>query len=397
MRTRRIVFVAVAWLTALAGTVAMVVLVSSGGLLAGTWFALGFAGLAAASITDASVGAILIVRRPGNVVGLVLLLAGNLLPATFLGFIGGAVVEGRSTDLLAGIAAMVGSLGITPTLIVAGPLLALVFPDGRLPGRRWRWPLGAIAVAVAVSSAVLVLRPGPVGNSLADNPFGIAAFSGTERIWEFAVSLMLAAIPAAMLLGLAAVLVRLRRARGVELAQLKWFVAADVVVGVLLAIAIADGAAEPTAFDILAMWSLSLPPLAVGVAIMRYRLFEIDRLIARTVSWAVVTGVLVIGFAGAVVALQAVLADLIQGQTIAVAASTLVGFALFQPLRRRVQSAVDRRFDRARYDAHRTVAEFADRLREEVDIATVTADLHATIQDAVKPRTVQLWIRADRS
>ena len=113
-------------------------------------------------------------------------------------------------------------------------------------------------------------------------------------------------------------------------------------------------------------------------------------------SWAVVTGLLVGGFAVAVVALQAVLADFIQGQTIAVAASTLVAFALFQPLRRRVQSAVDRRFDRARYDAQRTVAEFSDRLRDEVDLAALSGDLDTTIRDAISPRSLGIWLRESR-
>ena len=369
MGQRRTMVVAVAWLAAVIGAVTMVAVASSGVILAGTGFPLAFAGLALAGVSDASVGAVLTIRRPGNVIGLVLLLAAILLPVTFLGFIGGAVTEGQgSHDVLAGLSALLGSLGIVPTLIIAGPLLALLFPDGRLPGPRWRWPVGAIAAMVALGSAIVVLRPGAVGESLADNPFGLADISASEPFWALGESLALAAIPAALLLALAAVIVRVRRARGVELAQLKWFVAANVIVAALLMLSFADGATEPTVFDILATWSLSLPALAVGIAILRYRLFEIDRLIARTVSWAVVTGLLVGGFAVAVVALQAVLDDFIQGQTVAVAASTLVAFALFQPLRRRVQSAVDRRFDRAHYDAQRTVAEFSDRLRDEVDL-----------------------------
>ena len=132
------------------------------------------------------------------------------------------------------------------------------------------------------------------------------------------------------------------------------------------------------------------------MAILRYRLYEIDRLIARTVSWAVVTGVLVAVFAGAIVALQAVLVDVTQGQTVAVAASTLVAFALFQPLRRRVQSAVDRRFDRARYDARADGHGFSERLRDEVDLAGLSGDLDATIRDAIAPRSIGIWLRESR-
>ena len=397
MPDRRLVVVGVAWLAAFTGAVTMVIVSSSGVILAGTGFPVAFAGLALAGVSDASVGAVLTLRRPGNVIGLVLLLAAILLPLTFLGFIGGAVTVGQgSHDVLAGLSALLGSLGIVPTLIIAGPLLALLFPDGRLPGPRWRWPVGAIAAMVALGSVIVVLRPGAVGDSLADNPFGLVDVSASEPFWTLGESLALAAIPAALLLALAAVIVRVRRARGVELAQLKWFVAANVVVAALLMLSFADGATEPTVFDILATWSLSLPALAVGIAILRYRLFEIDRLIARTVSWAVVTGLLVGGFAVAVVALQAVLADFIQGQTVAVAASTLVAFALFQPLRRRVQSAVDRRFDRAHYDAQRTVAEFSDRLRDEVDLVALSGDLDTTIRDAISPRSLGIWLRESR-
>jgi len=143
----------------------------------------------------------------------------------------------------------------------------------------------------------------------------------------------------------------------------------------------------------LSVASVLLIPVAIGIAILRYRLYEIDRLVSRTVSWAVVTGVLVTVFAGAVVALQGVLDGVTQGQTLAVAASTLVAFALFQPIRRRVQSVVDRRFDRARYDAQRTVDAFAERLRNEVDLTTLRTALVATADDAVRPVSSTVWLR----
>ena len=154
-------------------------------------------------------------------------------------------------------------------------------------------------------------------------------------------------------------IVRVRRARGVELAQLKWFVAANVVVAALLMLSFADGADRADVFDILATWSLSLPALAVGVAILRYRLFEIDRLIARTVSWAVVTGLLVGGFARRWSRLQAVLPihpgpDRRRRRVHARGLRALPAAPPASPI------AVDRRFDRARYDAQRTVAEFSD-------------------------------------
>jgi DNA integrity scanning protein DisA with diadenylate cyclase activity len=134
-------------------------------------------------------------------------------------------------------------------------------------------------------------------------------------------------------------------------------------------------------------------PIAVGIAVLRYRLYEIDRIISRTIAWAVVTGVLVGVFFGAVVALQALLTDFTQGETVAVAASTLVAAAVFQPLRRRVQRAVDRRFDRAAYDARQTVEAFARRLRDEVALDAVVTDLLEMVATSMKPTSLALWLR----
>jgi len=134
-------------------------------------------------------------------------------------------------------------------------------------------------------------------------------------------------------------------------------------------------------------------PLAVGVAVLRYRLFEIDRIISRTIGWAIVTGIIVALFVGTVLGLQAIFARIIQGQTLAVTISTLVAFALFQPIRRRVQATVDRRFDRARYAGDRTAAAFSERLREQVDLAGLEADITGVVDTALRPARVGLWIR----
>jgi hypothetical protein len=140
-------------------------------------------------------------------------------------------------------------------------------------------------------------------------------------------------------------------------------------------------------------FAIAALPIAIGIAILRYRLFEIDRIISRTLGWAIVTGVLVAVSAGAVVLLQAALAPFTQENTIAVAASTLVAFALFQPLRRRVQRVVDRRFDRARYDGEQTVQAFSGRLRHETDLAHAASALLTTTRDAVHPMSVGVWLR----
>ena len=389
--------VAAVWSTTLAGAI---LLLAAGGFvfrsLFGTaGFALVFIGLALDVVVFASVGAILAFRRPGNVVGGVLMAGGLLIVLTFLGFIlGAALTTVRGVDdPLAGLVSLLGALGIDPALIVAGPLLALLFPDGRLPGPRWRWPAGAIFAALAIGSILIVLRAGPVGDSLGTNPFGVTGVPWLEAVAPVGETLHATALVAALLLALAAVVVRFRRSRDTEREQLKWFVGANLLVVLFLFLSLADGATDPTPFDLLAVCSLSLPPIAVGIAILRYRLYEIDRLISRTIGWTIVTGVLVAVFAGAVIALQAALSGITQGQTLAVAGSTLVAFALFQPVRRRIQSAVDRRFDRSRYDGERTAAAFAERVRDEMDLARLGSALVATADDAVRPTSAGVWLR----
>jgi len=134
-------------------------------------------------------------------------------------------------------------------------------------------------------------------------------------------------------------------------------------------------------------------PVVIGIAVLRYRLYDIDRIVSRTVSYGLVTGILAAVFGVAVLVLSGILARFGQSDSIAVAASTLAVFAIFQPVLRRVRHRVDRRFNRARYDAERTAASFATRLRDEVDITTVAADLRETVQDAVRPTDLALWIR----
>ncbi len=403
MRGRRAFVVAIAWLAAVVG--AMLVFAVRQGTFAGGGASVGFAVLVLGVLTNASMGAVLLLKRPGNIIGLVLMLTAVLTAVTLLGWVAGAVLtEQRGpNDTLAGLVSLVGAVGFLPSLILAGPLLAWLFPTGRLPGPRWRLPVAGIVAAGVISSTIVVARPGPIVGTHADSPFGVSGFSGSQAFWTIGEALGIAALVVALLLAVAAVTVRFRRSRGVERAQLKWFVAANIAVGGLVTLGLADGGflglaagTDPTILDVVAYASLSLPPIAVGIAILRYRLFEIDRLIARTVSWAVITAVLAISFAVAVVALQTVLADFIQGQTLAVAASTLVAFAVFQPVRRRVQSTVDRRFDRARYDAEQTVAGFSDRLRDEIDLASLNRDLDSTIRDAIAPRSIGIWLRVSR-
>ncbi len=399
MTTQRTLVVALVWAITAVGAVFMTVLAVSMTEVevSGPWLAT-FTALSAVVVAFASVGAILALRRPGNVVGVVLQASGPLLVTTFCGFLLGAwftEVNGPD-DTLATVASVVASVAVSPTVIIVGPALALLFPDGRLPGRRWRWPVTAIGLVLILGTIMMMTRPGPLNVGLANNPFGIIGPAWVDPVSMLGLSLTFLMVGAALLLAVLATVVRFRRGTGIQREQIKWFVAANAATVTLLLVIMIDPALDITWFDAVGIASLALPPIAVGIAILRYRLYDIDRLIARTVSWALVTGTLVLVFAGLIVALQGILVGVTQGQTVAVAASTLVAFALFQPLRRRVQTAVDRRFDRGRYDAEQTVTAFSERLRDEIDLGSLNRDLDATIRDAIAPRSIGIWLRESR-
>ena len=218
---------------------------------------------------------------------------------------------------------------------------------------------------------------------------------------ELANTLASLSAPVAFIGAFAAVATRYRRGSRVERQQIKWLLATALVGAIAFPAAfVSEIAGFPDAVGnvaiVVGFLGLVALPVAIAFAILRYRLYDIDRIISRTIGWAIVTALLVTVFAGAVVLLQATLAPFTQENTLAVAASTLVAFALFQPLRRRVQRAVDRRFDRARYDGERMVEAFAERLRDHVDLPTLRASLLTTTDSAVRPREAGLWLRTRR-
>ena len=346
-------------------------------------------------LVQASVGALIAWRRPENRIGRLLQVSGPLILSVFLAFIGASVrtVAIGPEDLVGGIAGWWAATTILPAIYIAFPLVGILFPDGRLPGPRWRLPVGTVTAALLAVSPVYAFAMGPLGPELPDNPFGLFAVSAEVR--ELAGLVGTLALVVAMALAVVAIAVRWRRGSRVERSQLKWLFAALVVAGVLFPLTFGSSAFEGSSFlTNLSVASVLLIPVAIGIAILRYRLYEIDRLVSRTIGWAIVTGVLVTVFAAMVVGLQAILAGLTQGQTLAVAASTLVAFALFQPVRRRVQDAVDHRFDRARYDGERTATAFAERLRNQIDLAGLEADIARTVHEALRPSSAGVWVRS---
>ena len=281
--------------------------------------------------------------------------------------------------------------------IVFLSIAVLLFPDGRLLSRRWRWPVRiylAIA-ALAVGGAVVIAVTAIAGHhiqinssgdlAIIDNPTGAAALWGAiEKV--FFVVLVVVLVTAVIQQA-----VSYRWASGERRQQLKW-VASGAAVSLICGVAATVLNNTPGVWQIVSdvmVAGLAALPASMGVAILRYRLYEIDRIISRTLAYALVTGLLVGVYAGLVLLTTQVFRV---HTPVAVAASTLAAAALFNPLRSRVQNLVDHRFNRARYDADKTVAAFAARLKDAVDLDSVRGDLAGVVHQALEPAHVSVWI-----
>jgi hypothetical protein len=336
------------------------------------------------------VGGFVLERQPMNRIGLLMLAfgAGGCLIYPFAAV--AAAPVGTPGAALAGV--IVQALDPITYLLVT--LLLVAFPDGRLPSPRWR-PVVLLAVAGFVLSVLANLfTPGPqFVFPQHDNPLGVdsAALKALGGIgYLFAGVTMLAAA--------ASLVVRWRGSGPVVRAQLKWIAFAGAVLGTTTALYVLSFAAWGVTLlpMVASAVAFSLLPVTVAIAVLRFQLFEIDRLVSRTIGWAIVTATLVGLFAALVVGLQALLSEVTQGGTLAIAASTLIAFALFAPLRRRVQRAVDRRFDRARYDGERTATAFAGRLRGQANASIIELDLVATVDAVVRPSATAVWLSPRR-
>jgi hypothetical protein len=352
----------------------------------------------------AAVGWLVAARQPGNPIGWIFLAESVLFS---LGCVGGqyAVLAYRMGHHLPwGPAAVLLALYWSP-VIVTFPAMILLFPDGRLPSRRWRrllvaylvvgaaWPVSIYAVAIgAIAGHDIHVIPGGDLQAV-DNPSGGSAWLSTVD----AVVLPVLAVFWALFV-LRQVLAW-RQADGERRQQLKWLMggtAVTIVCTVLVAVVgTLDTRPGPvlTAVSGLAPVGVAALPVCMGVAILRYRLWEIDRIISRTLAYAIVTGLLVGVYAGLVLLATEVLKF---HSTVAVAAATLAAAALFNPVRRRVQQVVDGRFNRTRYDADRMVAAFAARLKDAVDLDSIRDDLAGVVHQALEPAHVSVWVsRAD--
>jgi hypothetical protein len=337
------------------------------------------------------VGALIVAHRPDNPIGwifsaIALLAAGGGLAEGY----GRYAYETRPGSLPGAIVAVWFAWSSWYLAVVFTPLL---FPTGRLLSRRWRpvaWLAGAVTAAVV---ALAVLQPTFVLESgrAVDNPIGVAAAGNPD---ESAVGAALTTLLLlTMLAAFTSLILRFRRSRGEERQQLKWFTYAATLVPF---VALGDVLPEAVGNLLFAALTAFLP-VAAGIAILRYRLYEIDRLINRTLVYGAVTALLAAVYAGLVLLggqLFGGLGD--RPPSWAVAGATLAVAALFQPVRRWVQQTVDRRFNRRRYDAARTVEAFRARLRDQVDLGTLSSELLAVVDQTVQPTTASIWLRPGR-
>jgi hypothetical protein len=349
--------------------------------------------VASVMLTYPFVGTLLAVRRPRNPLGWLLLLLGLGFTLSFFSteYLGRAAISGWPLPGAVWVA-WLSTWTFVLNVSIAFGWIPLLFPTGRVLSPRWvpvAWAIGIVTVVGAAASALDPVELNGVGVAYA-NPVGVAAIEASIDVIS---ALFMPAIAVLGALSVASLLLRFRRSQGVERQQLRWFLLATASFLVSLVATFATGI---EGLFIVALVAAAAIPIAVGIAILRYRLYDIDRLISRTIGWAVVTAVLVAVFVGGVVVLQAALSPVTRENTFAVAVSTLIAFALFQPLRRRVQRVVDRRFDRARYDGQMTAAVFATRVRNEVDLVTLREQLVATAADAVRPNGAGLWLRSRR-
>jgi hypothetical protein len=342
----------------------------------------------------ATVGLVLTLRRPANPIGWLYAAAGVVWSAYIPvdPWVDQLQRSGRTVPLAGRYLVLIGENFWAVGIVLAIILPLLLLPDGRLRSPRWRPVAVAAVAATAVQIVATCLDPAPTTQTLEPlaKPFALHGWPGTVAavVSWIGLGIMFACVPAAAL----CTVLRFRASRGVERQQLRWvaFGAAASVVGPLLALGLAALGALPSDDDLFS-WPLLLSvPLAIAVAVLRYRLWDLDRLISRTVAYALVTALLLIPY---LLILPA--ANQLAGNagSLAVAAATLTAAALFAPLRRHTQNLVDRRFNRRRYDAAHTVDHFATRLRDQLDLDALHTELLAVVDQTMQPTRTSLWLR----
>jgi hypothetical protein len=346
-----------------------------------------------AALVATTVGVVLASRRPRHPVGWLLLGLGLAVTAS-------GVADGYARY---GLLARPGALPAARWVAVYSPatlglgfvcvgFILLLTPSGSLPSPRWRWWARLMAAGPALFLVTLAVGPGLViaPYDAVIDPVGHPALAGAVRA---AIAVAIAMAAGGLVAGAWSLVLRFRRATGVERQQLRWVAFAAALTVPPAAVVLAGAATGATAAALVVLAAgvcMALLPLATGAAILRYRLYDLDRIISRTVTYGLLTALLGLGYAVVVLGLGRLLP---QDSGLVVAAATLAVAAAFQPARRRIQRLVDRRFNRRRYDAAQTIAAFSARLRQEVDLDTLTAELLAVVDQTMQPTAGSLWLR----
>jgi hypothetical protein len=343
------------------------------------------------TVSAAAVGALVASRRPAHPVGWLLLGVG----------LGLVVTELIQAYVDYGLLARPGSLpgarylagfayGTVLIWVSCAGFVLLLTPTGTLPSARWRWWARLAAAAPVVMVLGSVVQPDPLAPDYHGNPLAVPALA---RVLVVPAVAGVVVVLVSLLVGAGSLVVRFRRARGTERQQLRWLALAAALAAGLLLVALVSGfllANDNVTFASSSL-GVALLPLATGAAILRYRLYDIDRIISRTLAYGLLTVLLGGGYAAVVLGLGQLLG---QDSSLVVAGATLAVAAVFQPARRRIQALVDRRFNRRRYDAARTIAAFSTRLRDELDLDTLSAELLAVVEQTMQPTQAWLWLRA---
>ena len=349
-----------------------------------------------AGLLFAALGALLAARRSDNIVGWIFLAAGIVFVANAAATvysIHGAESPGLPGALFAAVIAEV--LG-GPIVFAPFALFFLLFPDGSVLSRRWRPVVGAVIVSIVVQTLDLALHRQPLRLSpLHVNPIGLPFLNDSVRplLQTPAFVLLLAALVASVV----SLVLRFRRSRGVEREQMKWFTTSSAFVGVTFALAPLFWATPQleVIWGPLFMVAIASVPVAATIAILRYRLYDIDVLINRALVYGALTALLATIYLGLVVVIQTVLTGWGGSSDVAVAASTLAVAAVFRPLRARLQGFIDHSFYRRKYNALRTVEAFSAQLRMQTDVVALRGELLSTVHTTVQPARAMVWLRGD--
>lgn len=326
-------------------------------------------------------GALVLWRKPGNRIGLIMLWIG--VTAGIPQAITAAAVTVTDAELSAILERIGNSIPIDWILVIA---LLAVFPSGSTSSRTMKWLLRILFALTPFFIGLAIVADIPLPASGRDNPLGVPAL---RAISEAAIAGFVV-VPLSAFVALVSIVRRWRRASGTDRLQYRWF-----AVGIaLLVVGVSATGFLPWFHPVFSVAAIVLGvnavPVAIAVAVLRYRLFEIDRLVSRTVSYAVVIALLAVLYTATIYVVQVLVGA---ESEFAVAGSTLVAAAAFNPVRRRVQVVVDRRFNRARFDAESEASAFADRLHKALDMNTVIEDLSGVLSQTVKPVTSSIWIR----